>query len=83
MIFKFGVRHDTQVKNTAINTQNTVDGQEVNTSPSAVNNQRLIELENLHNLHHTFFVHFFAAWDHCMISTLEESTYISKVNERE
>ena len=42
MIFKFGIRHDTQVKNTALNTQNTVDGQDVNTSPSAVNNQGLL-----------------------------------------
>ena len=30
-----------------------------------------------------FFVHFFAAGDDCMISTLEEATYISKVNELE
>ena len=42
MIFKFGIRHDTQVKNTAVNTQNTVDGQDVNASPSAVNNQGLL-----------------------------------------
>ena len=30
-----------------------------------------------------FFVHFFAAGDHFMISTLEEANYISKVNELE